>query len=364
VVVAAALALLIVGAAAPGAAAGGGAAASAIPAVVQPGNDFRVQRLVSNARGVAPVRDRNLLAPWGMSFAPTSPVWVSDNGSGVATLYAGTASHPNQLAIVPLVVGIPRGAPTGQVFNPSSDFVVSDGVNSGPALFIFASRSGRISGWSPAVPPPPLSTQAQVGVSRPNAVYTGLAITTGAGGDFLFAANFAQRRIDVFDGGWNLQNSPGAFVDRNVPAGFAPYNIQNLGGVLYVTYARRATGNSAVPGAGRGFVDVFDVRGNLLNRLVRRGRLDAPWGLQIAPAGFGRFGGSLLVGNTGDGRINAYSPVTGRLIGTLRSGNGQIRIGGLHGLLFGNGTAGRRMTLLFTAGKGRNSRLGAIMVAP
>jgi uncharacterized protein (TIGR03118 family) len=206
-------------------------------------------------------------------------------------------------------VSIPGGAPTGQVFNPTPGFVVSSGTASGPAVFLFNSEGGQVTGWNPGVPPPPPSTQAQVGASVPDAIYTGLALASTPAGTFLYAADFHNGRIDVFDSNFNLVQLPGSFSDDEIPAGFAPFNVQTLGGRLYVAYAKQdADREDEVAGPSLGFVDVYDLSGNLLRHLIERGQLDAPWGLALAPAGFGRFGGTLLVGNFGNGRINAYDP--------------------------------------------------------
>ncbi len=360
----AAVGLLVVALAAPVAAADSRAAE---PRHENEGNEFRQHNLFSDVPGRAAMTDPYLVNAWGMSFGPSTPLWVSDNGSDLTTLYKGSPM-PNNLQAVPLVVSIPNGEPTGQVYNPSSDWVVTSGTDSGPSLFIFASESGTISGWSPGVPGPAPSTSAQVGVTVPNAVYKGLAITTGSGGDWLFAANFHAGTIDVFDGNWHRVHWPGAFRDPMIPAHYAPFNIQDIGGRLYVTYARQdAQRHDDVKGPGHGFIDVYDVHGNLLRRLVSRGSLNSPWGLALAPAGFGRFGGDLLVGNFGDGRINAFDPVTGHFAGRLRRENGSfIHIDGLWGLMFGNGVAATPKTLIFSAGPGGESHglLGTLTVAP
>ncbi len=314
-------------------------------------NDYRQTNLLSDIPGVARNTDPNLVNPWGMAAGPATPIWVSDNGTDVTTLYSGGIAG-SQLLPAALVVGIPNGEPTGQVFNPSTDFGVSNGAAHGVPLFIFASESGSITGWNPGVPPPAPSTSAQVGVTVPNAVYKGLAISTGSHGDFLYAANFHAGTIDVFNGSYQLVHRSGDFTDPSLPAGYAPFNIQNIGGRLFVTYAKQdAEKHDDVAGAGHGFVDVFDRHGHLLQRLVSRGALNSPWGLALAPAGFGRFSGDLLVGNFGDGTINAYNPFTGHFAGQLKNEDGNvIAINGLWGLRFGDGVAGSPTTLVFTAG--------------
>jgi uncharacterized protein (TIGR03118 family) len=317
----------------------------------QPGNSYHQTNLVSDLPGMAQLTDPDLVNPWGLAASPTSPVWVSDNGTGKATLYRGFVDG-SPIAKVPLVVSIPGGAPTGMVFNPTSGFVVRSGDSSGPALFIFDSEAGLVTGWNPGVPPPPPSTQAQVGASVPDAIYKGLAIASTADGTFLYAANFHEGRIDVFDSSFNLVHLSGNFQDPAIPPGFAPFNVQALGGLLYVTYAKQdAAREDDVAGPGLGFVDVYSTSGQLLRHLIEHGQLNAPWGLALAPAGFGRFSGALLVGNFGDGRINAYDPTTGEFLGRLRrEDNSPVQIDGLWALRFGNGVIGNQTTLLFSAG--------------
>jgi len=298
------------------------------------GDDSRFVQtnLISNMPGVAQITDASLVNAWGMSFGPTTPVWVSNNGSDNTTLYrGGTTGVP--FAKVPLTVTIPDGAPTGQVFAGGSAFM----VGGAPAFFIFASEHGFIDAWQGGLSPITMAVQV---AAVPGAEYKGLAISTGTGGSWLYAANFAAGKIDVFDSSWTLQNWKGAFKDSHIPSGYAPFNIQNLGGMLYVTYAKRGPTGDDVAGAGHGFVDVYSTTGKLVKQLVSRGRLDSPWGLQIAPAGFGTFRGDLLVGNFGDGRINAFNPATGAWLGTINDTNGNpLAVEGLWALAFGNGSA-------------------------
>ena len=328
------------------------ALAPAAPAAAShPRNAYRQTNLVSDLPGLAELTDPDLVNPWGLAAGPTTPAWVADNGTDKATIYPGFVNgSPIQKA--PLVVNIPGGAPTGEVFNPTPGFVVHAGAASGPALFLFDSEAGLVTGWNPGVPPPPPSTQAQIGASVPDAIYKGLAIATTAAGTFLYGADFHHGRIDVFDEGFNRVHLSGRFRDRKLPRGFAPFNVQELGGRLYVAYAKQdAAQEDEVAGPGLGFVDVYSTSGHLLRRLLRRGQLNAPWGLVRAPAGFGRFSGALLVGNFGDGRINAYDPTTGAFLGRLRHEDGSpIEIEGLWALRFGNGVTGNPTTLLFTAG--------------
>lgn len=310
---------------------------------------FQQRNLISDIAGVARITDPNLVNPWGLAAGPTSPLWVADNGPGVSTFYTG-AVNGSIPRMMPLVVRIPGGAPTGTVFNPTRGFVVRAGQTSAPANFIFDSEAGQITAWSGAVPP---TTEAQTVVTTPGAVYKGLALATvPRKGTFLYAADFHGAKIDVFDSHFAPVLQTGAFVDRSLPAGFAPFNIQELGGFLVVSYAKQdAEGHDEVDGPGLGYVDVYDTSGHMVKRLVSQGALDAPWGLAIAPSRFGRFGGDLLVGNFGDGKIHAYDPRTGSFKGQLTNEDGNpIQIDGLWALRFGNGTFGTPRSLTFTAG--------------
>jgi uncharacterized protein (TIGR03118 family) len=313
-----------------------------------------VQRnLVSDVPGAAQLTDPNLVNAWGLAFGPTTPAWIADNGTDVSTLYSGaTATAPNP-SIVPLVVRIPGGAPTGLVFNPSTTaFVVHSGTSSGAAPFLFSSEAGVISGWNPNVPPPPTSTQAQTAVTVPDAVFKGLAIADTASGPRLYATDFHHGTVDVWDQNFAPVTKPGAFRDPAIPHGFAPFGIQTTAGGIVVTYAKQdADAEDDVAGRGNGFVDFFGTDGTLLRRFAAHGPLNSPWGVAQAPQGFGAASGALLVGNFGDGRINAHDPVSGRFLGALRSSHGRrIDIDGLWALQFGNGVIGTPQTLLFTAG--------------
>ena len=312
------------------------------------GGGYSVRNLVSDGFVPAEHLDPNLVNGWGIAAGGSTPWWVANNGTDTSTLYDGNG------VARPLIVQV-EGGPTGMVFNGSSDFVVTDRAgHSGPALFMFASENGTIHGWNPAVPPPPFSTHAFVVVSRMNqgAVFKGLAIA----GNRLYATDFHNGRVDVFDGAFHQINSPGAFVDPALPAGFAPFGIQNLGGRIFVTYAMQdADRHDEVDGHGLGFVDAYDTAGRLLGRVASGGDLDAPWGLAWAPSGFGPFSGDLLVGNFGDGHINAYAegpPGHFTHAGTLHDSSGNpITISGLWGIGFGNGSSsGPTTTLYFAAG--------------
>jgi uncharacterized protein (TIGR03118 family) len=337
--------------------------ATASPARAGEGNNqgFIQTNLVTNLITKPPtVQDTNLQNPWGIVHSPTSPWWVSDNNGHVSTLYDGTGTPIG----APLVVNIPTpdsitgGTPTGIVFNGvSTDFIVRDHEKSGPSLFIFATEDGTIAGWNGIKVS---STQAfivvdnsQVPDATNGAVYKGLAIAQTNQGQRLYASNFRAGTVDVFDAQFKPVHVKGAFTDKRVPAGYAPFGLQAIGKQIYVTYAlQNELKHDDVKGPGNGFVDVFSDEGKLLKRLIRRGALNSPWGLAIAPQGFGDLGGDLLVGNFGDGRINAYDIHSGQLEGALEDPRGApIAIDGLWGIGFGNGQkAGPTGTLFFAAG--------------
>ena len=318
------------------------------------GEEFRQTNLVSDRTDQgAMLVDPALKNPWGLALSATSPIWVSDNNAAVATLYsigAGGAS----VTKVGLTVAVPGGragdgpSPTGQVFNGGAGFVVTSATGSGPARFIFDSESGQITGWNPAAG----ATVAQLVFSSPTAVYKGLTIATSDAGTFLYASNFHDGTVDVFDSTFHQVQMPGGFTDRSIPKGYAPFGIQELNGLIYVTYAKQnAEKHDDVAGAGHGFIDVFTVNGFRVERLASRDALNSPWGLTIAPSTFGRFAGALLVGDFGDGRINAYDPFSGHFLGQLKDGRDKpISIDGLWGLTFGTASTGGTGTLLFSAG--------------
>lgn len=315
-------------------------------------NAYVQTNLISDIPGVARITDPNLVNPWGMAAGPTTPLWISDNGMDVSTLYTGGINGRIPV-VLPLVVSIPGGAPTGVVFNPTKDFVVQGTGASAAANFIFASEAGQITAWSKAVS----GTQAVSEFTSPTAVYKGLAMASTDDGTFLYATNFHDGTIDVFDKTFAKVTMTGDFTDPDLPAGFAPFGIQNLGGKLYVTYAMQDEfKHDDVKGPGHGFIDVYSPSGDLLKRLVSQGALDSPWGLAMSPKNFGAFSNSLLVGNFGDGAIHAYDARTGKLRGQLMNrDHNPIMINGLWGLRFGNGVMGTPRTLLFTAGIGDES---------
>jgi uncharacterized protein (TIGR03118 family) len=327
--------------------------------------------LVSDQPGLADHTDTNLVNAWGIAHLATSPWWVSDNGTGVATLYDenGVAQPPPPAE--PLVVSVTGAggnpaAPTGQVANAGTGFVISSGGGSGPARFIFASEDGTISGWNPGVPPPvppaTLSTVTVVAVdsSSAGAVYKGLALASSASGERLYATDFHNTRVDVFDSTFAPVSIPGGFVDPGIPDGFGPFGIQAVNGMILVTYAKQdADKHDDVQGRHLGFVSAFSTEGAFLRRVASRGKLNAPWGVALAPAtGFGRASGKLLVGNFGDGHIIAFDLADKDQDEAENGGGayltgkgGPIVIDGLWGLGFGNdGPAGPSTTLFFAAG--------------
>jgi uncharacterized protein (TIGR03118 family) len=302
---------------------------------------FREVNLISDKPGLARLTDPLVKNPWGIALGPDTPLWVANNGTATATIYAG-ANGSDPISKVPLDVQLPS-APTGQVFNPTHHFVVRGGGAREPARFLFDTISSRIAGWSPEVPP---LTKARTVATVSNHVYLGLAVARTAKGPRFYAADGAGT-IDVFDGQFRLLPTPRAFHDPSLPGGLAPYNVAVLEGRVFVAYAPVPGVTASVDGV----IDVFDHEGRFLRRLVTGGPLDEPWGMVLAPAGWGRFGGALLVGNEEDGRINAFDPRTGEFRGTLRDANGKaIAHEGLWGLAFGNGVVGTPRTLIFAAG--------------
>jgi uncharacterized protein (TIGR03118 family) len=316
-----------------------------------PSGGYTQVNLASDMPGLARVTDSNLVNPWGIAFSPTGPFWFSDNGRGVSDLLDGRGQPLPLVVAVPSATG-PGGTSTGMVFNGRAGFVISENDVSAPSRFLFASEDGTISGWTTVVDP----THALLAVdnSSSGAVYKGLALATDpADHSFLYAADFSRGTIDVFDQAFRPVMRPGSFQDPNLPDGFVPFNIQNINNLLFVTYALQdAAIHDDIAGAGNGFIDVYDINGNLLRRFASRGALDSPWGLTLAPASFGPFGGALLVGDNGDGRINAYDLASGTYLGELADDKGiPIAISGLWALTFGNGHAGGDAdTLFFAAG--------------
>ena len=317
-----------------------------------PGNNYTVTPLVSNVPGVAPTTDANLQNAWGLCRSGTSPWWVSDNGSDKTTIY-------NAAGQLQMIGGIPfqsvPGAPTGCVFSGiTGQFQVGTTASPttlGTSNFIFASEDGTISAWRGG------SSAALVTVpAAPGAEYKGLAISNGTLGPRLYAANFGSGNVDVFDGSWHLVTSdPGHFVDPDLPKGFAPFGIQTIGSRVFVTYGIVGPDGDEIDRNGAGIVDVYDLGGTFLHRVATRGYLNAPWGVALAPAGWGSLGGDLLIGNFGNGKIHAFTEQPNgdfKKDGALRDENGnKIAIDGLWALEFGNsGNNGDANTLFFTAG--------------
>lgn len=330
-------------------------------------NAYIRKNLVSDVPGAAQHTDSHLVNPWGIAFNPFGFVWIADNGKNVSTLYDGKGNPQS------LVVTIPDGKPTGIVFNGAfslpgnTDFLVTSGNNSAPAAFLFATENGIVAGWSPLVSP---TSAIEAFRSKEGAIFKGLAFASDGTNRFLYATDFHNGKIVVLNSRFEeVSLVAGAFSDPNLPANYAPFGIQNLNGNLYVTYALQdADKEDDVRCAGCGFVDVFTPAGVLIERFASRGALNAPWGLTIAPARFGKFSGRLLVGNFGDGRISAYDLAAGDFKGQLRQTNGQLlRIDGLWGLSFGNGLQKQFVNVLFfTAGPNNEQHglYGRISPAP
>ena len=351
---------------------GGTALAHEVP------NAFQQINLISDRTDqAAQVVDPDLKNAWGLAMTATSPLWVANNNSGTSTIYtipAGGATAKK----AGLTVTIPGGrvstgdssSPTGQVANSTAGFVVTSSAGSGPGVFIFSSESGQITAWNPTADPVVngMSTASLV-FSSPTAVYKGLAMaSTSDGSTFLYASNFHDGTVDVFNSQFQHVFLAGHFRDPFLPLGYAPFGIQELNGHLYVTYALQdAARHDDVAGIGHGIVDVFTNDGFLVRRLVSGGVLDSPWGLAIAPAGFGPFGGKLLVGNFRNGLIHVYNPVTGKFAGRLRNAQHRaIQIDHLWALTFGTASTGGTGTLLFSAGINdeQDGLVGSINPAP
>ena len=315
---------------------------------------FHQTNLVSDRADLKPkpiTVDPDLVNPWGLSSSPTSPIWVSDNGAHVSTLYDGAGAKIGLTVQIPGPTNLPTGTPTGTVFNNTPDFRIPVGPNTAPSRFLFATEDGTVLGWNPNVD----RTHAVIAVNNSTegdvgAVYKGLTNGSVGTANYLYAANFRFATVDVFDGGFHQKTWDDAFTDPSLPAGFAPFGIQNIGGFIYVTYALQSEDkHDDVSGPGNGFVDIYTTSGALVRRFASAGTLNSPWGLALAPSTFGNFHNDILVGNFGDGRINAYTP-DGRFRGQLKSEtSAPIEIEGLWGLRFGNGGSGGDVNSLFFA---------------
>jgi uncharacterized protein (TIGR03118 family) len=316
------------------------------------GLTLRQVNLVSDLKLPGVLQDPDLVNPWGLSFGPTTPLWVSNQGTSSSTLYSSAAGATTATKVPTVRVTVP--VPTGQVFNGGTGFKLSDGKTSG--RFIFATLTGQIFAWSPPVTP--AIGPAELEATVKGAAYTGLAIATAKKGDQLYAANFAQGRVDVFSSTFKKVKQPyWAFRDSHLPKGYAPFNVQTLNGKIFVAYAKvdPKTGRNA-SGKGLGFVDEYTVDGKFVDRIASRGSLNAPWGLAIAPASWGRQAGALLIGNFGDGRINFVSAKShGRfehkIAGQVKNTYGRtLVIPGLWALLPGTATTGGTDSVWFSAG--------------
>lgn len=335
----------------------GGSADSATPCADGAGSTacYRATSLVSDtSAGANPYHGANadpkLINAWGIAFNPSGDVWVANAGSSTSTLYDGNGVP------LSLVVSIPNGlagaaSPTGIVYNSTTDFVVGQAGATAPSVFIFASEAGTLSGWSPRVNP--TSAIKTFDGAATGAVYKGLALAGDSGAAFLYATDFHNARVDVFNADFVKVPAAGGFTDPTLPAGYAPFGIKAIGALLYVSFAKQdAAAHDNAVGAGLGILDVFDTTGHFVKRLVDAGgALNAPWGIALAPADFGPYGNALLVGNFGDGKINAFNPTTGALLGSLSTaGNMPIAIDGLWGIAFGNGVNNQPTNTLFFAG--------------
>jgi uncharacterized protein (TIGR03118 family) len=310
---------------------------------------YQLTNLVSNQFGVAPHTDPLIVNAWGLVHAPGSPWWVSDNGSGWSTLYNAAGVKQGLVVEIPTASGGGVGSPTGDVFNGSQEFQ----VEGWPSIFLFATLDGTISGWAPQGD----LNNAIIAVTAPGAVYTGLAITSKLSGNSLFAADNANNKVDMYDGNFKLVKS---FTDTSIPAGFAPFGIRDLGGLLYVAFASSS-------GAAGGFIDIFKENGTFVKRLAQGPPLSQPWGLAAAPSNFGPLSNTLLVSNnTNTGSINGFNALTGQFVGAVKDTTGKvIRIDQLWGIDFGDGMGknGGKNRLFFTSGPDNNfaGTLGSIV---
>ena len=325
-----------------------------IPVMVasaQTANVYIQHNLVSDVAGLADVTDPNLVDPWGLSFSATSPFWVSNHGAGNTSVYS-FASTTTGITVSSTLVTIPAGAgdptpstPTGQVQNNTSGFLLPGSTK---ASFIFCTEDGTVSAWNGGK-----TATVMIDLSAAGTIYKGMAIGSNSTGPLLYLANFSYGKVDVLDTNFHLTTVPGGFGDPTLPAGYAPFNIWPVNGNLYVLFAvQSANKKTDAQAPGNGIVDVFDFNGNFIQRLVTGGALNSPWGVAMAPAGWGAFSGALLVGNFGDGKINAFDPKTGNFLGALQDSTGApFSIQGLWAIEFGNGgSGGDAKALYFTAG--------------
>jgi uncharacterized protein (TIGR03118 family) len=285
--------------------------------------------------------DTQLINPWGLVYGPGSPFWLSDQGSGLSTIYDGNGVKQGLVVTIPPASGTGLGSPTGIVYNGSSEFQIDNWTSA----FLFSTLDGTISGWSHFDP-----NNALIGVnnSSSGAVYTGLAITSKASGNFLYAANFANNKVEVYDRKFKFVKS---FTDTRLPAGFAPFNVQDIGGQLYIAFA-------ATNGKAGGYIDIFKEDGTFVKTLIKGKPLNQPWGFAVAPANFGRLSNTLLISNnTNSGTINGFNPTTGAFVGTITNSLGKtLYFNQIWGIEFGGGTSanGNTNQLFYTAGPMNN----------
>jgi uncharacterized protein (TIGR03118 family) len=325
---------------------------SLVAASAQTGTNAYIQHnLVSDVPGLADVTDPNLIDPWGMSFSTTSPFWVTNHGKGNTTVYTnsntttGVTISSTVVTIPPAAGGASPSPATGQVQNSTSGFLLANGTK---ASFIFCTEDGTVSAWNGGT-----TATVMIDNSAAGAVYKGMAIGANNGAPMLYLANFSNGTVDVLDTTFKPATVAGGFADPSLPAGLAPFNVWNVNGQLYVMYAKQdPTKKLDQPGIGNGAVDIFDLNGNLVQRLTAGGPLNSPWGVAVVGGAWGALSNSVLVGNFGDGKINAFDPKTGTLIGTMQDPTGKpISIQGLWAIAFGNGgSAGDVRYLYFTAG--------------
>ncbi len=296
---------------------------------------YQLSNLTSDLTGKAKHKDPLLKNAWGLAYSPGNPFWVSDEASGWSTLYDGQGNPQSLQVVIPTASGSGTGSPTGIVYNGSTEFQ----IDTWTSVFLFATLDGTISGWSAFEP-----TTALIGIKSAGAVYTGLAITSKPSGNTLFAADAANNKVDMYNGTFSLI---GSFTDSAIPAGFAPFGIQDIKGQVYVSYASTSGGTG-------GYIDIFTEEGKLVKHFAHGTPLNQPWGFAVAPANFGPFSNALLISNnTSAGTINGYNLSTGKLIGTMTNTSGKpLTINGLWGIEFGGGTAsnGQKNQLFFTAG--------------
>jgi uncharacterized protein (TIGR03118 family) len=312
------------------------------------GQRYSQTNLVSDIQGEAAHTDPNLVNPWGVTFPATGPFWVADNGKGVATLYDGTGTALSLIVTIPPPKGSTEtSAPTGTTFNNTMGFSITKNGMSAPATFLFVTEDGTISGWNRNIDP----TNAVIAMdnSTREAIYKGVALAHTDDGDFLYATNFHEGTIEVYDSSFTLKR---IITDDRLPERFAPFGIRNVNGKLYVTFARQDKDKEDdFAGPNQGFVDIIDPATGEIQRLISRRGLNSPWGIAIAPANFGKFSNDLLIGNFGDGTISAYT-LSGKFLGRLLNSNGKVlSIDGLWTIIFGNGgMAGMPNELFFSAG--------------